>query len=156
MLTLKVKDKEYKLKFGYKSFKKTKILSEAVAMQSRLESLDSKKKKKGDLLSDVELIEDILQLVSKLVLAALQKFHAEFRVDHRDPESVRKSEDMADDLIDDYMDEEGAMDVMTLFGVLFQELFNEGFLPKNGENPEQITETAETAEDKTAMTTASD
>ena len=78
----------------------------------------------------------MFNLNSKLVLAALQKYHKEFRADYKNPESVSECEEKVDDLLDEYMDEEGAMDVGTMFAALLQELFSQGFLPKNGENPE--------------------
>lgn len=131
MTTLKVKDKEYKLKFGYKSFKNSGILKEVVEMQKKLSNA-----KENDE-SDIATIEEVFDLNSKLVLAALQKNHEEFRANYKDQESVEKKIEMVDDLMDEYMDEEDSMSIMDLFGALTEELFNNGFLSSKSENLEK-------------------
>lgn len=138
MIILNVKGTEYKLKFGYRSFRRAGILREAVAMQKKMQDAGKKKKKQEEeTLEEIELLEEMFNLNSKLVLAALQKYHKEFRADYKNPESIRECEEKVDDLLDEYMDEDGAMDAGTMFGELLQELFSEGFLPKNGEHPEK-------------------
>lgn len=152
MLKLNVKGTEYRLKFGYRSFRRAGILKEAVAMQRKMQEIGKKKKKpEEETIEEIEMLEEMFNMNSKLVLAALQKYHKEFRADYKNPDSIKECEEKVDDLLDEYMDEEGAMDVGTMFGELLQELFSEGFLPKNGENPEKteldvIEEKTETAE----------
>lgn len=153
MLKLNVKGTEYKLKFGYRSFRRAGILREAVAMQKKMQDMGKKKKKpEEETLEEIELLEEMFNLNSKLVLAALQKYHKEFRADYKNPESIMECEEKVDDLLDEYMDEEGAMDAGTMFRELLQELFSEGFLPKNGESPEETKENSLNTE-MTAITT---
>lgn len=143
MVTLKVKDKEYKLKFGYKSFKKSGILGEVVAMQvkARENKTENAKLQERDAENQVELLEEVLELNSKLVLVALQKYHEEFRAEYEDKEGMKKLIDKVDDLMDDYMDEEDSMSIMDLFNALVDELFNNGFLSKKSEKLETALET---------------
>lgn len=134
MVVLKIKNKDYKLKFGYKSFKKSGVLREVVAMQNELK--DSKEDSE-DGTGNIELLEQVFEANSKLVLAALQKYNEEFRVDYNNPESVQECIEKVDDLMDDYMEEEDAMPVMDLFSALTNELFNNGFLLRKSEKLEK-------------------
>lgn len=131
MKILKIKGKEYNLKFGYKSFRKSGILKEVVTVQKKLENSEEGQDK------DIESLEEVLNLTSKLVLAALQKNHEEFRADYENPESVRKCTDKVDDLLDNYMDEEDSLPIIDLFHSLVDELFNNGFLSKKSEKLEE-------------------
>lgn len=135
MIKLKVKDKEYKLKFGYKSFKKSGILKEVVAMQTKARESkeESGQGQEKDVENQVELLEEVLELNSKLVLIALQKHHEEFRIDYENKEEMNSLIDRVDDFMDDYMDEEDSMSIMELFNKLVDELFNNGFLSKKSE-----------------------
>lgn len=143
MIKLKVKDKEYKLKFGYKSFKKSGILKEVVAMQTKARESkeESGQEQEKDVENQVELLEEVLELNSKLVLIALQKHHEEFRIDYENKEEMNSLIDRVDDFMDDYMDEEDSMSIMELFNKLVDELFNNGFLSKKSEKlKESLTE----------------
>lgn len=141
MTTLKVKDKEYKLKFGYKSFKKSGILREVVAMQKKIKKpWKEEEEAESNAEDNIEILEEVLELNSKLVLAALQKNHEEFRADYENPELIEKIIDKVDDLMDDYMDEEGSMPIMDLFSALTEELFNNGFLSKKSPKLEEAAE----------------
>lgn len=143
MLKLNVKGIEYKLKFGYKSLKNTNILKEVIQMQKKLrdikgadkesEESETKKEKEITEIENMEIMEEILGICSKLVLAALQKYHKEFRADYKNPKSVQECIEKTDDFIDDYMDEEDSMPIMELFNALAEELFNDGFLSKKQE-----------------------
>ena len=141
MTTLKVGDKEYKLKFGYKSFKKSGILREVVSMRKKIsgakENTDVSTENEEDELGNLEILEEVLELNSKLVLAALQKYNEEFRTDYKSEEEVQAIIDKVDDLMDDYMDEEDSMSIMDLFSTLTEELFNNGFLSKKSEKLEE-------------------
>lgn len=132
MITLKVKEKEYNIKFGYKSFKKSGILKEVVGMRKKLSNTVD-----DDDTENIESLEEVLELNSKLVLAGLQKYHEEFRADYNNPDSVQAVVAKVDDLIDDYMDEEDSMPIMDLFTALTDELFNNGFLSKKSEKLEE-------------------
>ena len=139
MIKLKIKDREYKLKFGYKSFKKSGILREVVAMQKKIKKPESDEVlENGEAAAEsaednIDVLEEVLELNSKLVLAALQKNHEEFRANYDDPNSVNAVVDKVDDLMDDYMDEEESLSIMDLFQKLVDELFNNGFLSKRSE-----------------------
>lgn len=133
MITLKVKGKEYNLKFGYKSFKNSGILQEVVNLQKEIGNrTESEGGNDG-----IEFIGDVLNLTSRLVLVALQKYNEEFRVDFQDVTTVRPVIDEVDDLLDDYMDEEDSLSIMELFQKLTEELFNNGFLSKKSESLEE-------------------
>lgn len=132
MITLKVKGKEYNIKFGYKSFKKSGILKDVVEMRKILSDSEN-----DDEAGNIDMLEQVLELNSKLVLAGLQKFHEEFRADYNNPDSVQAVVEKVDDLIDDYMDEEDSMPIMDLFTTLTDELFNNGFLSKKSEKMEE-------------------
>lgn len=147
MVVLKVKGKDYKLKFGYKSFKKSGLLREVVAMQKKAGS--DKENEEDNLDSNLEILEEVFELNSKLVLAALQKCNEEFRVDYDNPESIQTAIDKADDFMDDYIDEEDSMSVMDLFNTLVSELFNGGFLSKKS----KALEDALTEQDATVVPT---
>lgn len=136
MMTLKVKGKEYKLKFGYKSFKNSKILKEVVAMQKLLRGSDEEEKETDNL----DALADVFELNSKLVLAALQKNHEEFRADYKNPDSIQDCIDKVDNLLDDYMEEPDSMSIMDLFTELTNELFDNGFLSKKSEKLEAALE----------------
>lgn len=131
MLKLNVKGTEYKLKFGYKSLKNTNILKEVIQMQKKLH--DAKGEGGGEEIENMEVLEEVLGICSKLVLSALQKYHEEFRADYKNPESVQACVEKVDDFIDDYMDEEDSMPIMELFNTLAEELFSDGFLSKKQE-----------------------
>lgn len=140
MIKLKVKDKEYKLKFGYKSFKNSGILKEVVDMQKHLRGTDNDKEEEKSETDNLEAISDVFELNSKLVLAALQKNHEEFRADYKNPDSINECVDKVDDLLDDYMEEPDSMSVMTLFEKLANELFDNGFLSEKSEKLEAALE----------------
>lgn len=146
MITLKVKGKDYKLKFGYKSFKKSGLLREVVAMQKKAKGGDNEK---DNLDSNLEMLEEVFELNSKLVLAALQKYNEEFRVDYDNPQSIKEAIDRTDDFMDDYIDEEDSMSIMDLFNTLVNELFNGGFLSKKS----KALEDALTEQDATVVPT---
>lgn len=134
MTTLKVKDREYKIKFGYKSFKNSGILREVVSMQKKTKEA---KDADDETVDNIDLLEDVLDLNSKLVLVGLQKYNEEFRVDFEDEKATEKMIDKVDDLMDDYMDEEDSMSIMDLFGELTGELFENGFLSKKSKSLEE-------------------
>lgn len=138
MLTLRVKGQDYKLKFGYKALGKSRILKEVTAMQK---ALNDKKKESEDEDEQsnamLDMLGDIFDLNSRLVLAALQRYHQEYKVDYDSQESLKNGIEKVYDFMDDYMDEEDAMDIMTLFTELMNDLFDSGFLSRKSEKLEQ-------------------
>lgn len=137
MLTLRVKGQDYKLKFGYKALGKSGILKEVTAMQKAIK--ERKDEGEGEENSDamLDMLGDIFDLNSRLVLAALQKYNQEYRVDYDSQASLKNGIEKVYDFMDDYMDEEDAMDIMTLFTELMNDLFDNGFLSKKSEKLEQ-------------------
>lgn len=138
-MKLTVKGTDYNLKFGYKSFKNSGILKEVVSMQKKIREAQPEGED-ADFMENLETIEGIFDITSKLVLAALQKNHEEFRADYKDSDSIRSCIDKVDDLIDDYMEESDSMTIMDLFMGLTEELFNNGFLSNKSEKLEATLE----------------
>ena len=138
MLTLRIKEKDYQLKFGYKAIGKSGILKEVVAIRKML--ADKKKDIPDGTEEDgsemVDMIGDIFDITSRLVLAALQKYNPDYRVAYDSPVSVNAGIEKVYDFMDDYMDEEDSMDITTLFSELVNELFNNGFLSRKSEKLE--------------------
>lgn len=134
-MKLTVKGTEYNLKFGYKSFKNSGVLKEVVSMQKKIRETKAENED-SDGLENIEALEEIFDVTSKLVLAALQKNHKEFRADYSKPETIQECIDKVDDFLDDYMEEKDAMPITDLFEELVQELFNNGFLSKKSEKLE--------------------
>lgn len=134
-MKIAIKGTEYNLKFGYKSFKHSGVLREVLAMQKKIRE-SKEETEETDSFDNFEVVEGIFDITSKLVLAALQKNHKEFRADYNNPDSVQKCIDAVDNLIDDYMEEDDAMSIMELFQGLTEELFNNGFLSSKSEKLE--------------------
>lgn len=130
MTTLKVKDKTYKIKFGYKALAKSGVLKEVVKMQSAIG-----KKDENDAV--VDLIADVFDILAKLVLAGLQKLNKTFLCDYDDESSVLAGIEKVYDFLDEYMEEEESLSVMDLFTKLTDELLNNGFLSKKSKELEE-------------------
>lgn len=133
-MIIKVKEKEYKLKFGYKALGKSGILKEVTAIQSTIREKGGNGENEAGL---AEMIGDIFELISRMVLAAMQKFNQDYRVDYDSHESVQNGIDKVYDLLDDYMEEEDALDIMSFFEQLTEELFDNGFLSKKSQALEE-------------------
>lgn len=133
MTTLKVKDKIYKIKFGYRALAKSGVLKEVVKMQSAIDKKDEKD-------AVVDLIADVFDILAKLVLAGLQKFNKDFVCDYDDENIVSAKIENVYDLLDEYMDEEESLGVMELFSELTNELLNNGFLSKKSKELEESLE----------------
>ena len=162
MLKLKIKEKEYKLKFGYKSFKNSGILKEVIEAKKMFEQFGAENTDEEDVseesagLDNIEMLEKVFGINSKMVLAALQKSHEEFRVDYKNSNSVQEAIERVDDLMDDYMDEDDAMPIMDLFNALVEQLFDDGFLSKKSEKPETETHTVQWTQEATAIPATSE
>lgn len=133
MTTLKVKDKTYKIKFGYRALAKSGVLKEVVKMQSAIDKKDEKD-------AVVDLIADVFDILAKLVLAGLQKLNEDFVCDYDDENIVSAKIENVYDLLDEYMDEEESLGVMELFSELTNELLNNGFLSKKSKELEESLE----------------
>lgn len=133
MIILNVKGKEYKLKFRFNIYCDSGLIQEVSEMQKRQQQKAKSAKTNSDMSENVESLQGVFELTSKLVLAALQKYHEEFKVDYNKPETINTMLGKVDDFIDDYLDEPDAMPVIDLFN----ELTNEFFKIFGGKQPEQ-------------------
>lgn len=132
-MKLVVKNYKYHLKFGYKALAKSGVLEDV----AKMEELFSNGNEEENDLSMLKKMPEVFESIAKLVLAGLQKYNEEYRVDYDDPESVQSGMDKVYNFLDDYEDEENAMDIMELFTKLTEELLNGGFLSKKTRNLEK-------------------
>lgn len=134
MIILNVKGKEYKLKFHFNIYCDSGLIREVSEMQKKQQQkAKSSAKANSDMSENVESLQGVFELTSKLTLAALQKYHEEFKVDYNKPETVTAMLGKVDEFIDDYLDEPDAMPVIDFFN----ELTNEFFKIFGGKQPEQ-------------------
>lgn len=125
MLKIKVKDTEYKIKFGYKAIAKGNILKDIVALQKKF----SDQGEEDNTEKYIAMIDEVLDITSRLLLAGLQKYHSDvFGYDPDDEKSVKNAKDIIENFIDDYIDEDDSMELMELFTALQDELMDNGFL----------------------------
>lgn len=131
MKTIKVNDKEYKLKFGYASLYRTGILKRLQDAQSIFNP--DKNSKEGAF----DKIEKLLGVTAEAFLAGLQKYHKdEFGYD---TESEReKMIDKVCDLFDDMADEDETIGVMEIFTMINEELVEQGFLARLFKSAQEI------------------
>lgn len=121
MLTIKVKDKEYTIKFGYEPTLKSRLLSRVAKMTVNM--------KKGSE-NNLEQIEDMLLFLPDVVLIGLQKFHSdEFGYNLDTNEGYEEAKEKAFSLVGDYVDT-GDVDITDFFTELQEELTANGFLKK--------------------------
>lgn len=116
MLKVKIGEKEYKLRFGYGVLCKTDLLN-------RVQNIS-----KGT--DDDNAFQKMVQTISELFLVGAQKYQKdEFYYDTEDEKE--KQLEKVYDLLDDYEDSgtaENPQDGFTLFNLMQEELFNNGFL----------------------------
>ena len=117
MLILKVKDKEYKVKFGYNSFCDTDLMERTIAL---LELFHKQNVVDDKDVSVAGKVKDLFSCVRDLLYVGFEKFNP-----------VERVQDIGD-ILDDYHDEakekgekRGILDIFTK---LTEELMNEGFL----------------------------
>lgn len=116
MLKLKIKDKEYNIKFGYGATLKSKLVSK-MAKMGDLNTEDNE---------DFEKIENFLLFLPEMLLVGLQKFHKdEFGFDYLTGDGKTEMLEKVYDIIDDYCEEK---DAMSLFIQLQEEMLQNGFL----------------------------
>ena len=116
MTTIKIGKKEFNIKYGYEATVKNGIIKKLVSL--------------GEENGNMESIEKILLLLPELLLAGLQKYHAdEYGFDYKNPDQKEKQMARVYALLDEYFDGEDG-DVEKLFGDLQNELLENGFLSK--------------------------
>lgn len=117
-MRLKIGEREFNIKFGYKPTLKSRIISKLVQMSATVNT-------GGD--ADMEKIEDLLLFLPELLLAGLQVCHKEFRYDYDTGEGREEQLDKAFALTGEYMDSEDA-DIMVFFNQLQEALLQDSFL----------------------------
>jgi hypothetical protein len=132
MYILNVNDKEYKIKFGYKALSKSNVLQDVIALENVTDE------------SDISVINELFGVLANLVLAGLQKFNDEYKVDYDSPQSIKEGLEKVYDLLDDYADDENSNDIYTLLNELVNELTNNGFLAQPQAQTEEPVENAKT------------
>lgn len=116
MTTIKIGEKEFNIKYGYEATVKNGIIKKLVSL--------------GEENGNMESIEKILLLLPELLLAGLQKYHAdEYGFDYKNSDQKEKQMAKVYALLDEYFDGEDG-DVEKLFGDLQNELLENGFLSK--------------------------
>lgn len=124
-MILKVKEKEYKVKFGYNSFCDTDLMDRTNDLLSLFH--DNKAKNDKDV-SVMGKVKELFLCVRDLLFVGFQKYN-----------SVETVQEIGD-ILDDYHDEateEDSRGLLDLFAKLAEELTEEGFL---GDLMKQMTE----------------
>lgn len=119
MMTLKIGEKELKIKYGYEATLKTRLLSKMAEREV--------KEKENE--KDIENIENLLLFLPEFLLIGLQKFHFEeygFEWESGEGKEKRLPEMFA--LIDEYIDSNENEDVLSLYYALMDEMLKNGFL----------------------------
>ena len=115
MTVLKIKDKEYKIKFGYNCFCDTDLMERVsdMAMLMRDNNIEDEQA-----VSAYGKVKDLFRVVRDLLFVGFQKYNP-----------VKSVQEIGD-LLDDYKDEETEEErgLFQLFAILSEELMNEGFL----------------------------
>lgn len=121
MLTIKINDKEYTIKFGYEPTLKSRLLSRVAKMTVNM---------KQDAEENLEQIENMLLFVPEMVLVGLQKFHSdEFGYNLDTNDGYEEAKNKVFSLVGDYVDT-GDVDITDFFTELQEELTDNGFLKK--------------------------
>lgn len=131
-MKLKIGEKEFNIKFGYKPTLKERIISKFVNFSNITD-------KDGN--ANLEKIEDLMLFLPELLLVGLQVHHKDFRYDYDSGEGKLEQLDKTFKLVEEYMDSEEA-DAMILFNqlqeVLLQDSFLKGLFRKEKKEMEQI------------------
>ena len=139
MMVLKVKDKEYKVKFGYNSFCDTDLMDRTTDL---LKLLQGAGVEDDTDVAGLGMIKEMFLCVRDLLFVGFQKYNA-----------VETVQDIGE-IIDDYHEEateEDERGILDLFTALSEELMNEGFLgevlTKIAEDPEETEKKPKTPQD---------
>ncbi len=114
-MIIKIKGKEYKIKFGYKPTLKERIISKVV----RFANITNE--------NDLEKVEDLLLFLPELILVGLQVNHEDFRYNIDTGEGKEKQLEKSFNLIEEYLEEDNA-DILDLFVRLQEALTEDSFL----------------------------
>ena len=133
MMILKVKDKEYKVKFGYNSFCDTDLMDRTSDLLKIFQGAEVEDDKD---VAGLGMIKEMFLCVRDLLFVGFQKYNA--------VETVQEIGEIIDDYHDEAQDGE-KRGMLDLFTNLSEELMNEGFL---GEVLEAFAENQEETEKK--------
>ena len=131
MMVLNVKDKEYKVKFGYNSFCDTDLMDRTTDL---LKLFQSEKVDNDKDVAGLGMIKDLFSCVRDLLFVGFQKYNP--------VESKQEIGEILDDYHDEAQDGE-KRGILDLFTDLSEELMNEGFL---GEFLTEIADTQKKSE----------
>lgn len=130
MMVLKVKDKEYKVKFGYNSFCDTDLMDRTSDLLKIFQGAGVEDDKD---VTGMGKIKELFSCVRDLMFVGFKKYNP--------AETVQEIGEILDDYHDEATDEE-RRGILDLFTQLTDELMNEGFL---GDLMEQMTKVEENA-----------
>ena len=130
MMVLKVKDKEYKVKFGYNSFCDTDLMDRTSDLIKIFQGAGVEDDKD---VTGMGKIKDLFSCVRDLLFVGFKKFNP--------VETVQEIGEILDDYHDEATNGE-KRGILDLFTSLTEELMNEGFL---GDLMEQMTKVEENA-----------
>lgn len=116
MLTLKIGEKELKVKYGYEATLKTRLLSRLAKNEASEEN-------------GMESAERMLLFLPEFLLVGLQKFHSdEYSFNYEKGTGKDEQIEKMFSLIEDYIDNNEEEDAITLYNALSNELVENGFL----------------------------
>ena len=130
MMVLKVKDKEYKVKFGYNSFCDTDLMDRTSDLLKIFQGAGAEDDKD---VTGMGKIKELFSCVRDLLFVGFKKFNP--------VETVQEIGEILDDYHDEATDEE-RRGILDLFTQLTDELMNEGFLGDLMEQMAKVTENA--------------
>lgn len=117
-MRLKIGEKEFTIKYGYKPTLKERVISKVVNMSG----VDGDN---GEV--NLEKVEDLLLYLPEMLLVGLQVHHEDFRYDYDTKEGKSEQLDKAFGLVEEYLEEEGA-DAINLYTKLQESMMEDGFL----------------------------
>lgn len=128
MMTLKVKDKEYRVKFGYNSFCDTDLMDRTADLLNIFQGAGVENDKD---VTGMGKIKELFTCVRDLLYVGFKK--------HNPVESAQEIGDILDDYHDEATEEE-SRGILDLFTKLTEELMGEGFLGDLLKNMDEETE----------------
>lgn len=132
MMTLKVKEKEYRVRFGYNSFCDTDLMDRTSDLLKLFRGAGAENDKD---VTGMGMVKELFSCVRDLLYVGFKK--------NNPVESVQEIGDILDDWLDEAPDGE-KRGIFNLFTELTNELMGEGFL---SEVVEKMAEVAETPQD---------
>lgn len=130
MMVLKVKDKEYKVKFGYNSFCDTDLMDRTSDLLKIFQGAGVEDDKD---VTGMGKIKELFSCVRDLMFVGFKKYNP--------AETVQEIGEILDDYHDEATDEE-RRGILDLFTKLTEELMNEGFLGDLMEQMKKVEENA--------------